>query len=453
MSSTTTSQIGTGTWVIDPVHSSAEFAVKHMMVATAKGRFTKLSGTITLDEANPAAASVEANVDVTSVDTGQPQRDGHLRNDDFFSADQYPQATFRSTRVELDGAEAAKVYGDLTIRGISKPVVLDVEFEGAGQDAYGKQRAGFTATTAINRLDYGIQWNPAIETGGFVVSNRVKLTLHIRRRPPGLVTTALNRATSPRSGGAVYVPTEVVPRRTSLTFHHTHTGATTMSTVAQYTPTTTIDPQPRLASLALTVAKYRTLALLLHRGDRPRHPGARRHQRHPRGRRQPLLLLNERTGAAEWPRGGRTTGLYHFAILVPTREDLSWLQHWLELGLPLPGQGDHVVVSEALYLEDPDKHGIEVYRDRPRDTLAVERPPGPDEGTGPVDIRGLLTEAANSDAPWTGMAAGTRLGRMHLQVGNIGQAARSATSSASTSSRGCRPRSSSRPVATTTTSA
>lgn len=179
MSASTSSQVGTGTWVIDSAHSSAEFSVKHMMVATAKGRFNKVSGTITLDPANPATASVEANVDVTSVDTGQPQRDGHLRNDDFFSADKYPEATFRSTRVELDGPEAAKVHGDLTIRGVTKPVVLDVEFEGQGKDAYGKQRAGFTATTTINRLDYGIQWNPAIETGGFVVSNRVKLTLNI----------------------------------------------------------------------------------------------------------------------------------------------------------------------------------------------------------------------------------------------------------------------------------
>lgn len=179
MSANTASQVGTGTWVIDSAHSFAEFAVKHMMVATAKGRFTKLSGTLKFDEANPAASSVEASVDVTSVDTGQPQRDGHLRNDDFFSADQYPEATFRSTRVELDGAEMAKVYGALSIRGITKDVVLDVEFEGQGQDAYGKQRAGFTAQTTINRLDYGIQWNPAIETGGFVVSNRVKLTLNI----------------------------------------------------------------------------------------------------------------------------------------------------------------------------------------------------------------------------------------------------------------------------------
>ena len=172
-------QSATVTWEIDPLHSFTEFAVKHMMVATAKGRFTKLEGTLQLDEANPANSSVVASIDVASIDTGEPKRDAHLRADDFFNAEQHPQATFRSTRVEQTDEEHAKVYGELTIRGVTKPVVLDVEFEGQGRDAYGNQRAGFTATTAIDRLDYGIKWNPALETGGFVVANRVKLTLHI----------------------------------------------------------------------------------------------------------------------------------------------------------------------------------------------------------------------------------------------------------------------------------
>jgi polyisoprenoid-binding protein YceI len=176
---TAATQATTGTWVIDAVHSFAEFSVKHMMVATAKGRFTKLEGTLQLDQANPANSSVVASIDIASIDTGEPKRDGHLRTDDFFNAEQHPQATFRSTRVEQTDEEHAKVYGDLTIRGVTRPVVLDVEFEGQGRDAYGNQRAGFTATTAIDRLDYGIKWNPALETGGFVVSNRVKLTLHI----------------------------------------------------------------------------------------------------------------------------------------------------------------------------------------------------------------------------------------------------------------------------------
>lgn len=136
----------------------------------------------------------------------------------------------------------------------------------------------------------------------------------------------------------------------------------------------------------------------------------------------PLLLLTERTGARPWPREQASyTGLYHFAILLPTRADLGrWVRHWLELGLPL-GQGDHLV-SEALYLSDPDENGIEVYRDRPRDEWhwangQVRM------GTGPVDIRGLLADAERANEPWTDLPAGTRLGHIHLQVGDIAQAA------------------------------
>jgi len=195
-----------------------------------------------------------------------------------------------------------------------------------------------------------------------------------------------------------------------------------MSTVAQHPPTTTIDPATQVGLLALSVADlerslvYYTEAIglaVLEQDATSATLGVAG---------QPLLLLTEQPGAAEWPRGGRSyTGLYHFAILVPTRLDLGrWLQHWLELGLPLPGQGDHIV-SEALYLEDPDGHGIEVYRDRPRDTWQWSNRQVR-MGTGPVDIRGLLTEAAESNQPWTGLAAGTRLGHMHLQVGDIAEA-------------------------------
>ncbi|MHB8647944.1 MAG: VOC family protein [Thermomicrobiales bacterium] len=137
----------------------------------------------------------------------------------------------------------------------------------------------------------------------------------------------------------------------------------------------------------------------------------------------PLLLLAERTGAKPWPREQASyTGLYHFAILLPTRADLGrWLRHWLEAGFPLPGQGDHLV-SEALYLSDPDENGIEVYRDRPRDEWhwanGLVR-----MGTGPVDIRGLLTEAERANEPWASLPAGTRLGHIHLQIGDITEAA------------------------------
>lgn len=136
----------------------------------------------------------------------------------------------------------------------------------------------------------------------------------------------------------------------------------------------------------------------------------------------PLLLLTEEPGATPWPHDRQSyTGLYHFAILVPTRADLGrWLRHWLMLGFPLPGQGDHLV-SEALYISDPDGNGIEIYRDRPRSEWQWEN------GTvqmaaDPVDIRGLLEEAQRTDQPWTGMTPGTRLGHMHLQVGDIAQA-------------------------------
>lgn len=136
----------------------------------------------------------------------------------------------------------------------------------------------------------------------------------------------------------------------------------------------------------------------------------------------PLLLLTEQSGAQPWPRGGASyTGLYHFAILLPTRTDLGrWLRHWLDLGLPMPGQGDHLV-SEALYLEDPDGHGIEVYRDRPREEWP--RADGQIQmASDPVDIRGLLAEAERAGISWVGLPPGTRLGHMHLQVGDIAEA-------------------------------
>lgn len=196
-----------------------------------------------------------------------------------------------------------------------------------------------------------------------------------------------------------------------------------MSTPAQQTPTTSIDPATEVGLLALTVADLdRSVAFyteaiglaVLERDDSRATLGVAG---------TPLLLLDQQPGARPWPRGGRSyTGLYHFAILVPTRADLGrWLRHWLGLGLPLPGQGDHLV-SEALYLEDPDGHGIEIYRDRPRQEWRwvngqVRM------ASDPVDIRGLLAEAEQAGQPWTGLAAGTRVGHIHLQVGDIAQAA------------------------------
>jgi catechol 2,3-dioxygenase len=196
-----------------------------------------------------------------------------------------------------------------------------------------------------------------------------------------------------------------------------------MTTDAQSTPITAIDAATQVGLLSLSVAdldrslRFYTTALgfeLLERAATAATLGVD-------GR--PLLLLSEQRGAIPWPRERASyPGLYHFAILLPTRADLGrWLRHWLELGLPIPGQGDHLV-SEALYLEDPDGHGIEVYRDRPREDWP--RVNGQIRmATDPVDLRGVLAEGDQVDRLWNGLPAGTRLGHMHLQVGDIAQAA------------------------------
>jgi catechol 2,3-dioxygenase len=197
-----------------------------------------------------------------------------------------------------------------------------------------------------------------------------------------------------------------------------------MITPTQRTPTTPIDPATEVGLLSLTVADldrsvtFYTEALgfeVLDRDGSLATLGAAGTS---------LLLLHESVGARPWPRNTTRgyTGLYHFAILMPSRLDLGrWLQHWLQMGFPVPGQGDHLV-SEALYLEDPDGNGIEIYRDRPRDQW--NRINGQVQmGTGPVDIRGLLSEAESAGAPWTGLPEGTRLGHIHLQVADIAQAA------------------------------
>jgi catechol 2,3-dioxygenase len=195
-----------------------------------------------------------------------------------------------------------------------------------------------------------------------------------------------------------------------------------MATTEQKTPATAVDPATTVGLLSLSVSKLdRSIAFYTEA------IGLTLLQQDAAGAtlsvgETPILLLAERPGARPWPRERQSyTGLYHFAILMPARKDLGrWLQHWLELGFPLPGQGDHLV-SEALYLSDPDDNGIEIYRDRPRsewhwDGGQVRM------ATDPVDIRGLLAEAQRASEPWTGMPAGTRLGHMHLQVGDIARA-------------------------------
>jgi polyisoprenoid-binding protein YceI len=164
-------------WDIDTVHSRIEFTARHMMVSNVKGHFTSFSGEAHLDEANPANSRVNVTIDLASVTTGAEGRDNHLRSADFFDVENYPTASFHSTTVEPLGADHLRVTGDLTIRGITKPVSLDVNVEGKVTDMQGKDRYGFTATTSFSRKEFGLEWNVALESGGWLVSDRIIISI------------------------------------------------------------------------------------------------------------------------------------------------------------------------------------------------------------------------------------------------------------------------------------
>ena len=168
------------TWQLDTAHSSATFAVRHMMITTVRGSFNITDGKIVFDPANPAAAAVEATLDVASVNTGVADRDNHLRSADFFDAANHPTIVFKSTSVKPTGENTAEITGDLTIRGTTCPVVLKTEFLGQGKGMDGKTRAGFVATTKINREDWGLTWNVMLEAGGVLVSKEVSIELDIQ---------------------------------------------------------------------------------------------------------------------------------------------------------------------------------------------------------------------------------------------------------------------------------
>jgi polyisoprenoid-binding protein YceI len=168
-----------GTWNIDPSHSAIAFSVRHMVVSKTRGRFNKWSGQLRFDAGNPSASSVEVDIDPASLDTGDTQRDAHLRSPDFFDVEKYPTASFRSTRVEVAGEGRYRVTGNLTVHGITQPVLLDVTYEGSGKDPWGGERAGFSATTTIDRKHFGLEWNKALETGGLLVGEKVELNLEI----------------------------------------------------------------------------------------------------------------------------------------------------------------------------------------------------------------------------------------------------------------------------------
>lgn len=169
----------TTAWKIDASHSHVEFAVKHLMIATVKGRFAGVDGTVRLDESDPTAAAVDVTIDVSSIDTREPQRDAHLRSADFFDVEKYPSLTFTAARIANRDGNAFRLPGELTIHGVTRPVVLDVVEEGRAKDPWGGERLAVTATAKIKRSDFGLTWNQALETGGVVVSDDVKILLEL----------------------------------------------------------------------------------------------------------------------------------------------------------------------------------------------------------------------------------------------------------------------------------
>jgi polyisoprenoid-binding protein YceI len=167
-------------YVVDSGHSSASFAVKHMMVANVRGSFSKVTGTANIDEKDITKSTVEAVIDATTVNTNEPKRDEHLRSADFFDTAQFPTITFKSTQVKKAGKDKLKVSGNLTMHGVTRPVVLDVEgFTAEAKDPWGNTKRGGVATTKINRKDFGLGWNKVLETGGVAVGEEVSITIDL----------------------------------------------------------------------------------------------------------------------------------------------------------------------------------------------------------------------------------------------------------------------------------
>jgi polyisoprenoid-binding protein YceI len=171
---------GTSTWKIDPQHSSAQFSVRHLAISTVRGAFSRVTGTIILDENDVTKSAVDVTIDVSTVDTREPNRDNDLRSDKFFDVAHYPSMTFKSRKVEQVAPGKLKVTGDLTIRGTTKEVVLDVDGPTAPvKDPWGNQRAAVNATTKINRQDFGVKWNATMDNGGVVVGDDVPITIDV----------------------------------------------------------------------------------------------------------------------------------------------------------------------------------------------------------------------------------------------------------------------------------
>jgi polyisoprenoid-binding protein YceI len=179
MTTMTTPDTLTGTYAIDPSHSRIGFVARHAMVTKVRGRFTDYEGTGTFDAADPTRSSIELTIQATSIDTSNADRDAHLRSNDFLDMDNHPAISFASTAVEQVTDDTYRVTGDLTVRGVTKPVTIDFELTGAAVDPYGNQRIGLEGSTTINRKDFGVSWNAALEAGGVLVSEKVTLEFDV----------------------------------------------------------------------------------------------------------------------------------------------------------------------------------------------------------------------------------------------------------------------------------
>lgn len=166
-------------WKIDPAHSEVNFTVRHMMISNVRGRFENFTGTVEFDQADPAKSTVDVQIEAASINTREAQRDAHLRSGDFFDAENYPYLSFKSKKVEVLDAANGRIVGDLTIRNITREVVLETEFNGMSQSPWGFSSAGFSASTKINRKDWDLTWNMALETGGVLVSDEIKINIEL----------------------------------------------------------------------------------------------------------------------------------------------------------------------------------------------------------------------------------------------------------------------------------
>ena len=178
MSTTAETSVGRTTWKLDPTHTVVEFSARHMMITKVRGQFGAATGSVVVDASDPARSRVEAEIDTTSITTQSEQRDAHLRTEDFLDVERYPAIRFRSTKVEGAAPEPGdrfQVVGELTIKDVTREVVLDATYEGTGRDPWGGERISFSADTKIDRRDFGLTWNVALETGGILVSNDIQI--------------------------------------------------------------------------------------------------------------------------------------------------------------------------------------------------------------------------------------------------------------------------------------